>query len=122
MGWSAPRVGLEDNHANTLSARTLWAVGWFFMGRSARGLRATKYEIFGAGVAKPQPATSRGVGEEEPGPTAWDGVRPALAAKIDNHAKSAIARVLRGRMACFPRGEARAGCAARDSESSIMLF
>ena len=53
--------------------------------------------------------TWRGVVEEEPRPTVWDGARRALTSE-GNHAKSTSARVLRGRLAGFPWGEARAGC------------
>ena len=63
------------------SACAPWAVGRFSTGRSARGSRATEVRRGGHGVSKPQPPTCRGVGEEEPRPTAWGGARPALAAK-----------------------------------------
>ena len=85
-------------------------------GRSARGPRGTGFERFGYEVSKPQPPTWRGVGEEEPRPTAWGGARPALAAKTTTPSPPA-ARVLRGRLAGSPRGEARAGRAARTSNA-----
>ena len=151
MGWSAPRVGLDDNHAKSASAhvpcgrsagslqgevrpsraaqdskamvktlrnrsrrpvalsvqkslgtwrgveraprwprrqprqvrqrtRALWAVGWISTGRSARWPRATEFGSIRYGILKPQPRTWRGVGEEEPRPTAWGGACPALTA------------------------------------------
>ena len=61
--------------------RAPWAVGWFSTGRSARGPRATGVKRRYHDVSKPQPPTWRGVGEEEPRPTAWGGARRALAAK-----------------------------------------
>ena len=41
----------------------------------------------------------------------------SLVGHEDNHAESASARVLRGRRASFPRGEAHTGRSARDSET-----
>ena len=60
----------------------------------------------------------RGVGEVEPRPTAWGGVRPALASKPTT--LSPPAQVLCGRSGGSPRGEARASCAARHSEDIPM--
>ena len=59
----------------------LWAVGRFFMGRSARGSRDTRVDCGNHGVPKPQPSTWRGVGEEESRPTAWSGACRVLSAK-----------------------------------------
>ena len=84
VGWSAPRVGRADNRAkHTQRAVTSapWAVGWFFTRRSARGPRATGRKRDGYDGSKPQPPTERGVGGEEPRPTAWDRARCELAAQ-----------------------------------------
>ena len=56
-----------------------WAVGRFSTSirRSARGLRFTGVKGGGHYVSKPPPPNWRGVGEEEPRPTAWK-VRVAL--------------------------------------------
>ena len=62
-------------------ARAPWADGRSATRRSARGPRGPGVGSYGRGVSKPQPPTWRGVGEEEPRPTAWGGARPALAAK-----------------------------------------
>ena len=102
-------------------ARAPWAVGRFSTGRSARGSRATELRSGGHGVSKPQPPTWRGVGEEEPRPTAWGGARRALAAKTTTPSPPARS-VLRGRSAGSPRGEARAGCAPRKSNAVVTTF
>ena len=57
----------------------LWAVGWFSTRRSARAPRATGRERVSNDGSKPQPPTRRGVGAEEPRPTAWGGARRELA-------------------------------------------
>ena len=92
--------------------RALWAVGRFFMGRSARGSRVTGVECGSHGVQKPQPSTWRGVGKEESRPTAW-GRSVSRVVRKDDHAKSACARVLPWSSACSPQGAAHAGCATR---------
>ena len=61
--------------------RTLWAVGRFSTGRSARGSHDTRVEHGNHDVSKPQPSTWRGIGDELCRPTPWDGGRRVLAAK-----------------------------------------
>ena len=78
-------------------ARAPWAVGRFSTGRSARGPRATGVKRGGHDVSKPQPPTWRGVGEEEPRPTAWGGARRALAAKTTTPSPPARACSVGGR-------------------------
>ena len=70
--WSAPRVGRADNRAKHAARRDKCsgAVGWFSTWRSARVARATGRERDGNDGSKPQPPTERGVGGEEPRPTA----------------------------------------------------
>ena len=63
------------------AVHSLWAVGWFFTGRSARGPRATGPERDGCDVLKPKPPTGRGVGEEKRRPTAWGRAKRELAAQ-----------------------------------------
>jgi len=72
-------------------ARAPWAVGRFYMGRSARGSRGTGAERDGYDVLKLQPPTWRCVGEEEPRPTAWSGARRTLAAKTTTPSPTARA-------------------------------
>ena len=72
-------------------ARTYFVSGRFSTGRSTRGPRNRRFESLDDGVTMPQPATSRGVGEEERRPTAWGGSRPALAAKISTLSPQAFA-------------------------------
>ena len=105
------RVGREDNHAKTTSARAPWAVGRLSTGRSARRPHATGLVTYVHDVLKPQPPTWRGVAEEESRPTAWVGARTALAAKTTTpsppaHACAAWAadRLSMGRSARRPRG------------------
>ena len=62
-------------------AAALWAVGWFSTRQSTRGPRATEFESVGYERSELQPPAWCGVCEEEPRPTAWAAVRPALAAK-----------------------------------------
>ena len=62
-------------------AHAPWAVGRLSTGRSARGPRGTNNKRYDHIALKPQPPTCHGVGEEEPRPMAWGGVRPSLAAK-----------------------------------------
>ena len=62
-------------------ARAPWAVGRFYTRRSTRGPRGTGFKHCGHEVPKPQSPTWRGVGAEEPRPTAWGGARTALAVK-----------------------------------------
>ena len=94
-------------------ARAPWAVGQFSTRRSARGPIGTETERYDHGVPKPQPPTCRNVGEEEPRPTAWVGACPELAAKITAPSPQTRACSVGGRPV-LPRGEARAGCAARE--------
>ena len=98
-------------------ARAPWAVGWFSTGRSARGPRARNSKLSATtfrsrsrrpGAVSVKRASANGVG--------WSAPRVG---REDNHAKSASARVLRGRSAGSPRGEARAGRAARDSKALV---
>ena len=84
VGWSALRVGREDNHATSASARKRvarwpqrqprqvrqracapWAVGRFSTGRTTRGSRATGVRRGGHDAPKSQPPTWRDVGEEK---------------------------------------------------------
>ena len=122
-GWSARRVGSEDNHGKS-AAHTLrapWAVCWFSTGRCARRPHATEIETFGYDVLKPSPPTWRGVAEQKPRPTAWAwSASPVCCA--DNHAKSASAHVLCGRSDGYPRGEARVGYMPRNFKPMITAF
>ena len=51
-----------------------------------------------------------------------EGRSAARVCRENNHAKSASARVIRGQSAGFPRGAARAGRAARDSNAAIRRY
>ena len=104
VGWSAPRVGREDNHAKSASARVLRGRSAGSPRGEARAGRAPRESKLWSRRSKPQPPTWRGVGEEEPRPTAWGGARSRVG-REDNHAKSASARVLRGRSAGSPRAK-----------------
>ena len=119
---SAQRVGLEDNHAKSASACVLRgrsvgsprgeALSW----AASHGTRKLHWRCFEAAAVdmarwRCGRASSNGVG--------WSSPRVG---REGNHAKSASARVLRGRSAGSPRGEARAGRAPRDSEASVTLF
>ena len=76
----APRWPRRQQRQIRQCARAPWAVGRFSTGRSARGPRGIRFEVCCHISSKPQPPTWRGVGEEEPRPTAWGGARPTLAA------------------------------------------
>ena len=118
VGWSASRVGREDNHAKPeMRARAPWSVGRFYTGRSARGPRGTGSKHCGHEVPKPQSPTWRGVGAGEPGPTAWLHV-----GREDNQANSGSAHVLRGRSDGSPRDEARSSREARNLDVAITTF
>ena len=113
VGWSASRVGREDNHAKSASARVLRGQSAGSPRGEARAGRAPRSQTRCYDISKSQPPTWRGVGEEEPRPTAWGGARRALAAKTTT--PSLPARPCTVRSAGSPRGEARAGCAALES-------
>ena len=85
-----------------------WAVGRLSTVRSACGPCATEFEGSGYGVSKPQPSTWRGVGEEEPQPTARDRARPALAAKTTTPSPPARACCVGGRQVLHWAKRARA--------------
>ena len=88
VGWSASRVGREDNHAQVRQhARAPWVVGRFSTGRSARGTRAMGVKRDVDEDLKPQPPTLHRFGEEEPRPMAWGGAQRALAAKITSQGR-----------------------------------
>ena len=97
------------------------AVHRFSTGRSVRGPCATGVNQGNHETSKLPSLTWRGVVEEEPRPTAWDGARRALS-REDNHAKTTSAQVLRGRLAGSLRGEARAGRAPRKSSTIATTF
>ena len=115
VGWSAPRVGLEDNHAKSASAGALWAVRWFSTARSARGLRGTVCGSYAHEHLKPQPPTWRGCAEVQPRPTAWDGARSALAAQTPTSSPQARACYMGGRP--VSDGPERARAARHDSRT-----
>ena len=100
--------------------RAPWAVGRFSTGRSARGPRATGVKRGGHSVSKPQPPTWRGVGEEEPRPTAWGGARRALAAKTTTPSPPARACSVGGRPVLH--GAKRARVARHGSQTVAMTF
>ena len=81
--WGGARreLATQTTAPSTQRAETsaLWAVGWFSTRRSARAPRATGRERVSNDGSKPQPPTRRGVGGEEPRPTAWGGARRELA-------------------------------------------
>ena len=104
----APRWPRRQPRQVRQRARAPWAVGRFSTGRSARGPRATGFESYGHDVSKPQPPTWRGVGEEEPRPTAWGGARPALAAKTTTPSPPARACSVGGRPVLHGAKRARA--------------
>ena len=88
--------------------------------RQCGAARDTGCWSFGYVISELQPPTWRGVGEEESTPTALG--EALRVGREDNHAKSASARVLRGRSAGSPRGEARARCAPLDSKAVVTQF
>ena len=115
------RVGRKDNHAKSASARALR--GGRPVSNGAKRARAARYggrtpwsrgsapAAVGLARCRCGGALSNGVG--------WSTSRVG---REDNHAKSASARVLRGWSVGPPRGEARMGRAARDSEAVVTRF
>ena len=92
------------------AVQSLWVIGWFSTTPSARGPGVTELGSFDYDSSKPKPATWRGVGEEEPRPTAWGETRPALAAKTTtpssrraSHGPWAVGWFSTGRGASGPR-------------------
>ena len=76
VGRAAPRPQTQPRQVRQ-QARAPWVVGWFSTWRSASGLCATRAKGGGRYVLKPQPPAWRGVGEEEPRPTAWKKTTPS---------------------------------------------
>ena len=102
-------------------ARDAWAVDRLSTGRSVRGSRGTEVKHGRHDVPKPQAADLARCwcGRALANGARWSAERVG---RVDNHAKSASARVLRGRAASSPRGEARAGRAPRESNAVVTTF
>ena len=97
-------------------ARAPWADGRSATRRSARGPRGPGVGSYGRGVSKPQPPTWRGVGEEEPRPTAWGRACSALGAPTITPSPPTSASSVGGQPVIHG---ARGGRAARISEAEV---
>ena len=113
-GWSMTHVGRKDNHAKSASARALR--GGRPVSNGAKRARAARY-----GDRKPWSRDSApaavGLARCRCGRASANGLgwSASRVGREDNHAKSASAQVLRGRMAGSPLRKERTGRAARGS-------
>ena len=101
-------------------AHAPWAVGRFSTGRSPHEPLGTGFESYGHDVSKPQPPIWRSVAEEEPGPMAWGGARPALAAKTTTPSPPARTCSVGGRLVLH--GAKRVRTAPQNSAASGTAF
>ena len=119
VGWSASRVGREDNHAKSASARVLRGRLAGSARVEARAGRATRYLESGVTMLRSHSRRPGSVSVPKSRGERCGVERVARWPRRQPRQVRAALRVLRGRSAGFPRGEARTGRAARGSETVV---
>ena len=119
VGWSASLVGREDNHAKSASARVLRGRLAGSARVEARAGRATRYLESGVTMLRSHSRRPGSVSVPKSRGERCGVERVARWPRRQPRQVRAALRVLRGRSAGFPRGEARTGRAARGSEAVV---